>query len=276
MKGDKAIENSMFYWYPKVKNLDIPQPETLMYRFNQDEFLTLHREEGIPHSIFENAHKLADQIGYPLFMRTDNSSVKHSWNKTCYVPSKDDLKPHIFELLQVSEMQGWMSYTDNGLIFREFLDLEVGHKYGTTLTAFFGEMPINKERRYFIKDGGVQCHHPYWYPDAIERTSYSDWEDTVDYLNKETEDEIKLLSSYALKVAEVFPEYWSVDFAKCMDGKWYLIDMARGENSFHWLDCKYCPDKLKKRYQKKKENRKIDDKEIQEELKKLGIDIEKS
>lgn len=248
---ERRDQNSMFYWYQKVKDLDIPQPRTESYRFTKDEFKAIRDEEGIMPSIYENCFSVAKKIGYPLFMRTDNSSVKHSWKKTCYVPSEDVLKSHIMELLTESAMQGWMSYVDRGLFFRELLELEVGHKYGVPFTAFFGEFPVNKERRYFIKDGAIQCFHPYWYPPAIHDASYPDYQDTLDYLNKETNEEKKLLSEYALKVADVMDGYWSVDFAKALDGKWYLIDMARGEDSFHWLECRYCSEKMREQYKHK-------------------------
>jgi hypothetical protein len=252
MDIDKRIENmeknSMFYWYPKIKNLDIPQPKTEMYKFTKDEFKTLQRTEGIPTTLYDNCISFAEKIGFPLFMRTDNSSCKHGWLKTCYVESKESFKNHIFELLSNSVMQGWMSYVDKGLIFRELLELEIGHRYGIPFTAFYGEFPVNKERRYFIRDGKLQCRHPYWYPDAIRNPSYNDWKDTLEVLNKETSDEVLLLTKYAQKVADIFDGYWSVDFAKCFDDNWYLIDMAIGDDSFHWLECDYCSEEMRKQY----------------------------
>ena len=44
-------KNSMFYWYPKIKDLEIPQPKTEMYKFSESEFKTIQREEGIPKTI---------------------------------------------------------------------------------------------------------------------------------------------------------------------------------------------------------------------------------
>jgi len=250
-RAKRNEQNTMFYWYPKIKNLDIPQPKTKVYKFSKDEFKTITKEEGIPKSLYENCLPFAEKIGFPLFMRTDNSSCKHGWEKTCYVKTRESLKMHLFELLSTSAMQGWMSYNDRGLIFRELLDLEIGHKYGVPFTAFYGNFPVNKERRYFIKNGKLQCRHPYWYPPAIENPSYNDWQGTLEYLNKETSEEVLLLTKYAQKVADMFNGYWSVDFAKGIDGKWYLIDMARGEDSFHWIECEYCPDGQKRRYRQK-------------------------
>ena len=179
MDIEKRIENmkknSMFYWYPKIKDLDIPQPKTEMYKFNKEEFKIIQHEEGIPKTLYNNCLPFAEKIGFPLFMRTDNSSCKHGWEKTCYVPDKKSLKHHIFELLSNSAMQGWMSYVDTGLVFREFLELNYGYYKGEKFTAFYEGFPVNKERRYFIKEGKIQCHHPYWYPDAIRNPSIDNW-----------------------------------------------------------------------------------------------------
>ncbi|MFA5217023.1 ATP-grasp domain-containing protein [Sulfuricurvum sp.] len=235
-------KSSMFLWYPLVKDLPIPQPKTEMYRFDEME-LELIQDERIPDTIFEHIKPLADKIGFPLFMRTDFSSCKHGWEKTCYVETSLNLKSHIFELLTDSMMQGWMTYSDHGIVLREFVPLVTG------FTAFHGNLPINKERRYFIRDGKVQCHHPYWYPDAITgHTKQDNWRFLVGRLNQETKPEIELLTKYAEMVGTVVEGYWSVDFAMGKDGKWYLFDMAEGDKSFHWLECEHCPKDMYEQY----------------------------
>ena len=150
-------------------------------------------------------------------------------------------------------MQGWMSYVDNGLVFREFLSLV------TKFTAFRGEFPVNKERRYFIKDGKIQCHHPYWPVDAIEMPDNENYKTLLKELNQEEEQEIKLLSKYSLKVRDALKihDYWSIDFACGSNGIWYLIDIAIGENSFHWLDCEFCPNEMRAQYQRYFESRNL-------------------
>ncbi len=75
----------------------------------------------------------------------------------------------------------------------------------------------------------------------------------LDALNKETTDEVLLLTTYAQKVADLFDGYWSVDFAMGKDSKWYLLDMALGDDSFHWLECKYCPEEQKEHYEADKD-----------------------
>ena len=161
-------KNSMFYWYPKIKDLTIPQPETEMYRFDKKEFMSI-QDEKFPKTLFENTLKTARKIGFPLFMRTDQSSCKHGWKNTCFVTNEKELEHHITELLVNSMMQGWMSYVDKGLVFRKYIPME------SYFTAFYGDFPVNKERRYFVKNGKLQCKHPYWYPPAVSHPSIDNW-----------------------------------------------------------------------------------------------------
>lgn len=159
-------------------------------------------------------------------------SAKHSWEGTCLVPDREILFQHIGSLIDSTLTVGMFGELDsNALVFREYLPLD------SAFTAFSG-LPISRERRYFIRDGKVECHHPYWIQYAIERSwrppSEENWKKLLAGLNLENETEIKTLTSYAEMVGEVLPGYWSVDFAL---GRrrvtWYLIDMAEGEKSWH-------------------------------------------
>jgi hypothetical protein len=92
---------------------------------------------------------------------------------------------------------------------------------------------VNPERRYFIKDGEVLCHHPYWFKGSIRNPSVENWEELSDEMNSEKEEEIKLLTSYSKIIADAVKGFWSIDFCKARNGCWILIDMATGENSWH-------------------------------------------
>jgi D-alanine-D-alanine ligase-like ATP-grasp enzyme len=47
-------------------------------------------------------------------------------------------------------------------------------------------------------------------------------------------DTLGTLSAMALKAVQAIGEHcWSVDFAQDEAGKWWLIDMARAESSWH-------------------------------------------
>jgi len=210
-----AEESSLLKWFPIVKELNIPIPETIIVE--------------IPTSP-ENMREKANSIGYPLFMKTDLIAGKHDWENTCFVEKKKYLDDNIANLiseLEIVDMEAGSPF--NAIVFRKYIELDSAFK------AFLG-MPVARERRYFIK-GKVLCHHPYWIENAIsfwhETKEPKGWKKKLEKLNEETQQEISMLSRYAQMVADVFKEDWSVDFAQAKTGVWYLIDMQRSEISWH-------------------------------------------
>ena len=228
-------KNSMLIWYPKIKDLDIPQPKTEEYIFPEEDLKCMY--DGKLKLGMKEIKETANKVNYPLFLRTDLSSAKHFWKNTCYVEKEGDLEKHIMEVIEFNFCADMMGLNFKALFFREYIPMD------SRFTAFFGEMPVNPERRYFIKDGKTQCHHAYWTEDAIEGGTKEDnlpknCKEIIKEINNETKEEIKLLSEYANQVIKVFPkDYWSIDFCKAKDGRWILIDMATGEDSWHDYTC---------------------------------------
>ena len=229
-------KNSLIYWYDKIKNLEIPQPKTIILKLSAK----VRREfyEGFPVGLLEQIKPITKELDYPLFVRSDLYSGKHGWERTCFIENEDHLESNIYNLIE-DNLCG-LPYT--ALVFRKYIFLEAGFK------AFWGNMPVAKERRYFLRDGKVQCHHPYWPIDSIRNPSMENWKKILKKQNKEIKSEIKFLSNYVIMVGEVLDGYWSIDFAFGRDKKWYLIDMALGDDSYHWIDCKYCPKGMKEHY----------------------------
>jgi len=229
--------NSMLYWWPRIKDLDVPMPKTTIIESNNVTLSGILDGEKPPEILTEEIVKAADIYGYPVFVRTDQASGKHDWEKTCFVPSKEKLFSHIYNILEFNECADIFGLPYEAIVIREYIPLESSFK------AFNGNMPVSKERRYFVKDGQVTCHHPYWPEEAIEEAHSirhnplpDNWRELLRELNTETEEEIRLLSDYARKIGERLSGYWSVDFAKGKDGKWYFIDAALGQDSWH-PDC---------------------------------------
>lgn len=229
--------NSMLIWYPKIKDLKIPQPKTEMYIFPEKDLGFLYNENF--KLDMEEIKRVANKIGYPLFVRTDLASGKHNWEDTCYVEKEEDLEKHIIEVIEFNLLVDIIGLDFKALFFREFIPMD------SKFTAFYGKMPINPERRYFIKDGKIQCHHPYWIEEAIEKGTDKEilpdnWRELAKEMNTETQEEIELLFKYVEEVAKVLGGgYWSVDFCRAKDGRWILIDIATGERSWHDDKCKY-------------------------------------
>lgn len=224
----------MLVWYPKIKDLDIPQPETEIYKI-PDEVLDNLRRENLKGLDMNEVHKLADKIGYPLFLRTDLASGKHFWERSCYVEERKNLKQHIFEVIAHNLTADIMGLDFKALAFRKYIPMK------ELFTAFFGNMPVNPEIRFFIRDGKIQCWHWYWIEDAIENPSVKNWEEVLEKEKKATMGkEIRRLKEYVQKIIKKFPEgYWSIDFCKSKEGEWILIDMATGKRSWKPKNCEY-------------------------------------
>lgn len=223
-------------WWPRIVAAGVPVPRTSVYPLPSGAVFALFDGQDLD-PVLEPAAVTRwiteSELGYPLFLRTDVLASKHAWHDTCYVAHPDVLIKHIGRLFD--DTIGLADLEPQALVAREFLDLDTG------FTAFAGETPIGAERRYFIQDGAVVCHHPYWPEDAIARGStkrplVADWKTRLAALNTETPDEVRLLTAYATKLAGRLPGAWSVDFARLRNGGWIFIDAAWASISYH-PDC---------------------------------------
>jgi hypothetical protein len=232
-------KNSMLYWFPLTELTNILKPKTIIIWTGIYPLMNMLDGKPLPNHIKNFILAGARELGYPLFLRTDLASGKHSWKDACYVPSEDVLFQHIFRVVEENDMAGFLGLNYQAIVLRQFIPLE--HSF----TAFWGRMPVSKERRYFIRDGKVECHHPYWAEDAIATSDWpeeelikvynlpNNWRSLLTTLNHETEEEIELLTGYAEQLGKYLSGYWSLDFAKGQDGNWYFIDAALGEQSWH-------------------------------------------
>lgn len=224
-------KTSLLYWLPFVKESGVPYPETSMIKIPEGE-LIYKGNSILPPSdnFFEEIKIIAKQLGYPIFMRTDHCSAKHYYSKTCYVQSEENLKRNIHDLIEFHHCADLMGIPYTHLVFRKFM--KVLHFF----KAFDG-LPIGRERRYFVENGKVLCHHPYW-PEYAMRFYHGsfqpkNWKNLLKILNKETDQEVELLTNYAEEVSQLIEGSWSIDFCMAENTKWFLIDMAESKISWH-------------------------------------------
>jgi len=218
----------MLYWYPLTMGLDIPQPKTniVLQKDVKGWFKIL--DNGLDDEDKAVLEQSATQIGYPLFIRTDYSSAKHDFKDTCFVAGKSTLYQNLHNLFESNYCH---NLYPEAIILREYLTLDWSFKA-------FACMPVAPERRYFISDGEVVCHHPYWVEDSIQFYCKNyvppyDWKDKLRNMNTESISEIALLKGYAEKIASVLEGEFSVDFAKGRNEQWYFIDAASAIQSWH-------------------------------------------
>lgn len=232
-------KNSLMYWYPKIKDLGIPTPKTEIVEM-PGAYLKIHPEVGMDAlKPYEDAiFAAAKKVGYPLFLRNDQTACKHYWTETCYVKSEDVLMKHICRLTEETSCLGFIGLPWEALVFREFVPLE------SYFVSFAKDFPVSKEYRYFIHGRGIQCKHPYWFDEVIETeyhktTPPNDWKEILAKLNTLTPEDEEVLDQFARTVSIAMGGYWSVDFAKAKNGTWYLTDMALGKESFHYPKCEF-------------------------------------
>lgn len=224
-------KNSMLFWWPLAELTNVPKPKSIIIWTGHYQLTNMLEGKPLPEHLKKFILTGASELGYPLFIRTDFASEKHDWKNSCYVPSEDVLFQHIAHVVEANDMAGVLGLNYQAIVLRQFVPLEHSFK------AFWGQMPVSKERRYFIRDGKVECHHPYWPEQAIIDCYTKDLPDNWRYLlaelNRETEEEISLLTNYAEQLGQYLSGYWSIDFAKGQDGTWYFIDAALGNQSWH-------------------------------------------
>lgn len=223
----------MLYWYPKIKDLDIPQPKTEIMEINTDREKWVEFVDGktIPFNLQE-LKKICNKFGYPVFVRTDNASGKHNWKNTCFIDNENKLLPNLSGIIEFSLMADIMGLAIDAIVVREYIPMK------TLFTAFWGDMPVNPEIRFFVNNGKILCWHWYWVEEAIENPSDNEWKIKLENAKKEVLNyELEQLKRYAETVAKCLDGYWSIDFCKAEDGRWILIDLAEGLKSWHPENC---------------------------------------
>ena len=188
--------------------------------------------DGMPKPLIDKVRSVIEKrFALPVFIRTDQASGKHFWKDSCFYDGSRPLDRHLFSVCEANHCADIIGLYFKAIVIREYIPMD------SLFTAFWGNLPISPERRYFIKAGKILCRHAYWFDEAIRTPSAENWKELNARMNLQTDVEVKLLTKYCGLVADVFRGYWSVDFCRAKDGRWILIDMAEGEKSWHPKDC---------------------------------------
>lgn len=221
--------NSMVFWFPRLQDLGIPTPRTIFVHLDSPNRRML-ADFKVPKtaSRFINELKTAiEQVGLPAFLRTDYLSDKHNWKETCFIESTDQkyLMKHILKLVETSELGD----IERGIPYHFFAAREM-LKTKAAFKSFAGEMPIVTEIRFFVRNGKIECYHHYWPKEVFKKKD-------VNYKALTTVAQIEMdeLFEMASFISDNFSGYWSVDFLRTEEGKWFCTDMAIGERSYHQL-----------------------------------------
>lgn len=238
--------NSMLNWYPILEDIEkVNTPETVLVDAEKfpDDIRKIPGQRQIIGYDKEEVIEAIDEVGgYPVFIRTDHASYKHKLEQVSKIYSEDELERKIHDLANHNLNLGWHGVEYKALAIREWLDIE--HEF----KAFWGDIPIGYEIRVFIRDGNIACKHFYWVKDSIKRANEDNWEELWEETKLNTMEKWAEVKTQVKAVADEFDGAWSVDFAMTQDEKWYAIDMARFEDSYHPPSCENAPDVMEDLY----------------------------
>jgi hypothetical protein len=234
-QGNKTC---MSYWLPRLSDAGILMPKTVLIRTDV-ELISLCDgvlPKGIDGFITELVHACEKIPGPPWFLRTGLGSGKHDWDNCCNLRDLRQIKHHVSALVEWSNCVDLFGLETDVWAVREMLP--------TTKLAYlpmYGNMPAVQEWRCFVRDGSVECIHPYWPKQCLrdgfdESVSDETVEDLYTFMLKLQHDTADACIKLASRVGKIVGGFWSVDILPIND-QLFVTDMAEGEKSYHWQSC---------------------------------------
>lgn len=222
--------NCLSYWYPLLADLPMPRTEIVQTSVQLIDLLDGQTPDGWEAFLAEMSDA-RERIGGDCFLRTGQTSGKHDWERTCWLPLGADLGSHICALVEFSEMADFIGLPSNVWVLREVI------KTAPLFHAFRG-FPVTREFRVFVEAGQCFCIHPYWPKEAIAegRPDDSAWERKLAASSEPYPDTVHI-GALAKAASKRLPGAWSVDVLQDATGKWWLTDCADAGCSFHWSGC---------------------------------------
>ena len=228
--------DSALTWLPRISPLGLPIPRTRIVIYDHKAVVELveeHRSGEYLDSLVNMVGVSIDIVGLPVFLRTDLCSAKHEGPSAYKIENRDGIQQAILRTVEDAELKFWPHAYPRALLVREWIEIDY------CFLAFRGH-PIGYEWRYFADALGVRCHHYYWPSEAMRFRGEQPqgWEQSLrtmsqGFLSMD-------LGEMAVKAAGALQSLnneWSVDFARDTSGKWWLIDMATAERSYHEYEC---------------------------------------
>ena len=217
----------MYNWYPKVKDL-VPTPKTELLRTDIELFMLADGEipKGIEY-LYNWIHESTIKVGgYPVFLRTGQTSNKHDWVKSCYLQRQEDIPSHVYNLVEFSGIADMIGLPVLVWAVRELLP---------TIPVFHVSkgMPMTKEFRFFVEDGKITHWQPYWPPEAINKPTVENWQELLTENNSIDSADFQKLSDMTILIGNTIGGAWSVDWLYTRWG-YYMIDMAEAYKSYKY------------------------------------------
>jgi ATP-grasp domain, R2K clade family 3 len=229
-------KTALSYWFPLIEAAGLPVPKTRIIKMPQaaqeDFFKAFDGEEGDGQAkAFAKTLEIAGyEFGYPLFLRTDFTSAKHSWNKACFVAEPEKMITHIWEIIEYSEVHDMLG----DLPWDTFVLREMLPTIPLAVCPRYGNMPVCREFRFFVRDGEIICAHPYWPKESLQKGGCNADRELME--NLFFPDDRSELQDLAKRAGRAVGGAWSVDILETKRG-WFVTDLAEASKSFHWEGC---------------------------------------
>ena len=230
------------YWFPKLLELGISVPETYVCSIPRELMLAkplcgetfTEEEQRLVDGLIADLTVAAERIGFPVFLRSGWTSHKHGWKDSCYVERADQIRSHVMNIVEFSEMVDVLGLPTSVWVVRKMLE-------PITFFHAFNGMPVNLEVRLFAGPHGLYCYHPYWPKEALESRSAQpdneNWESLFEILRIKCVERGPELFDDSVKIAQALGGDWSIDWLLTKEDKWYCTDMAPAAISYHWPGC---------------------------------------
>lgn len=235
--------NSATYWLPKLQADDLIAPHvprSVIVPYDHPAMICAMEGGGEYsewESVVQSVRDAARSIGWPVFIRSCLASAKHDGPNSYKASDVSEVARVLSHTAEDSELKFMFEGGPTAFIVREFLNLDA------PFTAFNG-LPVAREWRFFASPDAMICAHPYWPEETIKfyrgQKEPPGWRSQLADLHERPQiTEWVDLESVAMRAAAICDAAtaWSVDFAKDVNGKWWLIDMATMERSWHWPNC---------------------------------------
>jgi hypothetical protein len=231
--------NCISYWLPKLEAFGLPVPRTEVVRTGRDLVRLFDDETPDGWADFlDRLGRACARAGSPCFLRTGQTAGKQSWKKTCFVADAGPagLAAHVTALVEYSEMADFLGLATDVWAARELLPTRP-----LAVLGRYGDMPLVREVRCFVRHAEVVCLHPYWPAGAI----LEGLEEGASTLEAEALEmragllrpyEVEAVNDLASRAGAAVGGEWSVDVLDTARG-WHVTDMAEAARSFHWPGC---------------------------------------
>lgn len=227
-------KTALSYWFPNLVAAGLPVPRTTIIQMpkaaQEDIWDAFDGKEGSGGmaAFCDTLRAAMEPMGFPCFLRTDHTSGKHNWKRTCFVTDSAKVGAHVFAIAEFSECASLMGMPWDTWVVREFLPTKP-----LGVCPAYGDMPVCREFRYFVDGGTIRCRHPYWPPQALIDGGAEAIPPSLYDLTGSEAEKIARLAELAGKAVG---GAWSVDILDTERG-WFITDLAEASRSYHWSGC---------------------------------------